>query len=94
MLRLIARQKEILHARIEIGKITVRSAGGVEAVIPLTGNTDEVRALGRAGYTLLQGGFTAIVPDGRPYTILVRRRLAGWRHDQPKKPVPESPGRR
>lgn len=79
MLQLIARQKEILRARIEIGKITVRSKVGVEAVIPLSGNADEVRALGKAGYTLLQGGFPTIVPDGRPYTILVRRRLAGWR---------------
>ncbi|HOB49681.1 MAG TPA: hypothetical protein PKK01_10265 [Mycobacterium sp.] len=73
----LRRQTEILHARIEIGKITVRSkAGGVEAVIPRGIFDDEVRVLGKAGYTLVHRGFPRVMADGRPYTILVRRRLA------------------
>lgn len=82
-MRLIRRQREILHARIEIGEITVRSVAGVEAVIPLGFGGDAVRALGKAGYTLLWGGYPRLVPDGRPYTILVRRRLARPRDQQP-----------
>lgn len=74
MLRLLRRQREILHARIDIGKITVRSDTRTEAVIRMGVHEDPVRRLGAAGYTLVRCGFPRIVP-GRPFTILVRRRL-------------------
>jgi hypothetical protein len=78
MMRVIRRQREILYARIDTGKVTVRTEGGTtEAVILLRGpHADVVRELGKAGYTLLIGGCPAIIPDGRTLTILVRRRLA------------------
>lgn len=75
--------REILYARVDSSRITVRDGRGrVLEVLPYKMGSNEEAALKRAGYYILLGGWAPMLPDGKPVTLLVRRRITFGRPDE------------
>lgn len=81
MMRYIRSRREILYAKIACSRITVADQRGhTLAVMAHRMDDDPYFTLKAAGFYMVHGGWPQLVADGRPFRILVRRRLVGAAH--------------